>query len=177
MTFFMATLGVLTILSVAPAMAQTSAPAPMPAMNTLNGAERAELQNRYHTAKSEEERNKVRAQIHERVRTQDMLNRELAPGHRNQLTAAEQQHIRQRLGEANNEQARQRVINDAQMMVQERTRTRTENGQRSQQQNVFTTRPSPQNSGSSWGKTGRFSSGNHGGNHGGGGGSGSGGRR
>jgi len=119
------------------AVAQTAAPAPT--MKVLSAQERTELQNRYRNAESDGARNKVRAEIQDRVRSQEMLNRELPLAYRNQLTTQEQRQIRNQMQSANSDYARQGIVNQAQTKAQNRIQKRTQNTQKIQTQQRFKT--------------------------------------
>lgn len=75
-----ATAGVAIMLSSSPAVAQTIFSQAAPAMSNSGTMERAQNQNRYRYNENEAEGNKARIQTQERVRTQDMHNRDLFRG-------------------------------------------------------------------------------------------------
>jgi len=75
-----ATAGVAILLSASPAMAQSIISQTTAAMGNAGAMERAQVQNQYRYNENEVERNKVRAQTQERVRNQDMFNRNLSGG-------------------------------------------------------------------------------------------------
>jgi len=166
MKSILAAVGVAILLHATSAMAQTIAPEPE--MNVLAAQERAEMRNRYRTAESDEERNKVRAEIQERVRSQNMLNRELPPAYRDQLTVQEQRQIRDQLQNANSDFARQGIVNQAQSRAQNRIQNRTQNTQQMQNRERAKTRMGGQNANAPrWGSSGTSRS-NSGGASGGG---------
>jgi len=122
-----ATTGLMILLATSPALAETTSSPSTPSMTVLSTTEREELKNCFQTSQNEVERNKVRTEIQERVRTQELLNSELAPGYRNQLTTQEQQAVRKRLGTAQTDDARQEIIAKAQALAQSKLRFRTNN--------------------------------------------------
>lgn len=149
----LAAVGIAILLHATSTVAQTTTPEP--ALNVLAAQERAELRSRYRSAESDKGRNTVRAEMRERVRSQEMLNRELPPAYRDQLTTQEQRQIRDQLQNANGSFARQGVVKQAQSMAQNRIQTRTQNTQRIQTQQRFKTRAGGQNPNTPrWGSSG-----------------------